>query len=360
MPADWAALLFASLAVPRLPGTEPLERATEATVELLRFWGLDVQTEVFDTSARRLTAASLGAAGVGWVALLVAPLLVLPLAGWTVFLAALGGLALVGVIAHGIAQGYLPVGAPGVRVRNVVATRAAQPTLWLVAHLDSKSQRFSLRGRVIAVAAAAVGLIGFLVLLGVRLAGPVPWTAALPPVLLIAAGAAVLSRGSPGNASPGAVDNASGVIAALAAADALRLRTDVAVLLTNAEEFGMEGARAWCRSAARSGRFVNFDGLDGRGSYRVLRHGRAAAELARRIAQALADTGVPARPGPLPPGVLVDGAVLAEAGLAGVTVSRGDWQTLGAVHTARDTPERVDLAAVVDAGRAVARAVSAL
>lgn len=358
MPPDWAAWLFERLVAPRLPGTDALERATDAAVEVLGSLGFEVRTEAFDTSARRLTAASVGAAGVGWVALVVAPLLVLPLAGWAVGLVAFGGLALVAVAAHGVAQGYLPVDAPRVRVRNVIGTRASQPTLWLVAHLDSKSQRFSLRGRVIAVAATGVGLTALLALLVTRLAGPVSWTLALPPVVLIAAGAAVLSRGRPGNASPGAVDNASGVLAALAAAEASRSRADVGVLLTSAEELGMEGARAWCRTNAPRGRFVNFDGLDGRGSYHVLRHGRAE-ELARHIARELAATGVPVRAGPLPPGVLVDGVVLAAHGLAGVTLSRGDWQTLGVVHTARDTPDRVDVVAALEVGRGVARALTA-
>jgi len=55
--------------------------------------------------------------------------------------------------------------------------------------------------------------------------------------------------------------------------------------------------------------------------------------------------------------VLVDGVVLARAGMPGVTVSRGDWSTLGVVHTAADAPERLDPAAAVQAGRAVAAAL---
>jgi hypothetical protein len=41
-------------------------------------------------------------------------------------------------------------------------------------------------------------------------------------------------------------------------------------------------------------------------------------------------------------------------------LSRGDWHTLGVVHTARDSADRVDLAAAIEAGRVAAVAARRL
>lgn len=358
MEHDWPANLFARIAVPRLPGTPALPDVTTRIAGQLERWGFQVERQPFTTSSRRLTAASLGAAGLGWVALLLLPLLVLPVSGWIVAVVASGLLGLVAIVTHGVAEGYVPVGLPAIRAENLVAIRGRAPRWWLVAHLDSKSQRFSLRGRVLAVLAVAVAGVLLVVLLALRVTGPVPWPVAFGVVGLVAGWAGVLSAAAPGNDSPGAVDNASGMIAALAAARALATHHDVGVLFTGAEEFGMEGARVWCRGASADGVFVNFDGLDGRGGYRVIRHPGCEREAARSLAAALGETGTPASVGPLPPGVMVDGAVLARHGLSGVTVSRGDWTTLGVVHTGRDVPERVHVPDLVEAGRAVARWVS--
>ena len=59
----------------------------------------------------------------------------------------------------------------------------------------------------------------------------------------------------------------------------------------------------------------------------------------------------------LPPGVLVDGVILARSGMVGLTLSRGDWSTLRVVHTESDRADRVNVAAAFEAGRAAADAV---
>jgi hypothetical protein len=82
----------------------------------------------------------------------------------------------------------------------------------------------------------------------------------------------------------------------------------------------------------------------------------SARDVARALAAALDDEGHEAIVRPLPFGTFVDGTVLAQAGMPGVTVSRGDWRTLGVVHTPRDVAARVDVASAVLAGRAAARA----
>jgi len=188
-----------------------------------------------------------------------------------------------------------------------------------------------------------------------------------PAVLLTAIGGAALSRGVVSNYSPGAVDNATGVVAALVAAEHLRHRHDVAVLVTGAEEFAMAGARAWVTTNGASGSFVNFDGIDSVGKYRVMIHGSRASgsvdrcrEIAHAVAHALVSSGTEVVRRGLPPGVLVDGVALSRAGMPGVTVSRGSWQTLQVVHTRSDRSERVDVGAAVSAGVATAKAVETL
>ncbi|NIN09893.1 MAG: M20/M25/M40 family metallo-hydrolase [Gemmatimonadales bacterium] len=314
-----------------------------------------------------MLAPVVAGAGLGWAALALSPLLVIAVPGWAVALVGAGALGLVALVAHGVLQGYLPVPATAVAATNLVGRRGT-PALWLVAHLDSKSQGVSLRGRVVAVANAMLGLTGLLILLAFRVSGPVPWWAALVVTALAVVGGGALSLGAPRNRSPGAVDNATGVVAVIAAAECLDHRRDVGVLLTGAEEFGMEGARSWAASGDAIGAFINFDGIDSRGRYRLQRHAAAreaepvpsSHAIVRAVAAALSAEGRPVVVRPLPLGTFVDGAVLAQAGMPGVTVSRGDWATLGVVHTERDAADRVDVAAAVQAGAAAARAVDTL
>ena len=202
----------------------------------------------------------------------------------------------------------------------------------------------------------------------IRITIPLPIWIVAPVALAALVGAAVLSASAPRGDSPGAVDNASGVVAALVAADRLQRRNDVGILITGAEEYGMEGARAWVRVRPAHGLFVNFDGIDSRGAYRVMEHrprpGTSSEPSASRVATELVgvlhEWGHSALRRRLPVGVLVDGVVLAGAGMAGVTVSRGDWHTLAVVHTARDTAARVDVLAAVETGEAVAEVVTRL
>ncbi len=367
MAPSWVAELFEVLAVPRLPGTPALEEVEQAASERLRQLGYQVEPFRFAAAPRRVVASVVAGAGLGWAVLALSPLLLIPIPGWTVALIGVGALGLVALVTHGMAKGYLPVRAAAVEATTLVGRRG-EPALWLVAHLDSKSQRVSLRGRVIGAVSAVLGLAGLLALLALRIPGPVPlWAMVLVVPALVGGG--ILSVGAPGNGSAGAVDNATGIIAALVAAEQLVRHDDVGVLLTGAEEFGMEGARAWVAHTPRSGAFVNFDGLDSRGRYRVQVHSPAveggesspsARDVAHAVAAGLGDEGHDAAVRPLPFGTFVDGAVLARAGMPGVTVSRGDWQTLGVVHTPRDVAARVDVASAVQAGRAAARAAELL
>jgi Zn-dependent M28 family amino/carboxypeptidase len=185
-------------------------------------------------------------------------------------------------------------------------------------------------------------------------------------LILTVVGGAVLSRRVATNDSPGAVDNATGVVAVLVAAEQLRHSPLVGVLVTGAEEYAMAGARVWAAAGGSQGRFINFDGIDSLGSYRVMVHGQrqSRGDESRRIGEAVANelsaAGAEVVTRGLPPGILVDGVALSRAGMPGVTVSRGNWNTLRVVHTKSDSCERVDIEAAITAGLATARAVEAV
>lgn len=362
----WPAAIFARIAVPRVPGSPEISDVQAALAKQLGEFGYTVQRESFKTSARPLIAISIAGGALGWMALLLAPLLVVDLTGWVVSLVGCATLALVMLTAVGIANGYLPSQVESVEAVNLCAKRG-DASVWLVAHSDSKGQGVSLAGRVLAVAALGAGLVVLLACLLVRAFAPLAWWAVLPMVLLMTTGGAALSRKALTNESPGAVDNATGIIAALVAAEQLRNRSDVGVLITGAEEFAMAGAKAWVGAHVAEGMFINFDGLDARGRYRVMTHavtrgvgGDRSAFVGNSLVKALAAAGAEAGLGNLPPGVLVDGVMLAKAGMVGVSLSRGDWETLKVVHTERDVPQRVDVGAAVLAGLATARVVDGL
>lgn len=221
---------------------------------------------------------------------------------------------------------------------NLVATRGvAVPDVWLVAHLDSKSQPISSAWRVAGVVTLAAALGMAAVAAGLRAGGVdllAAWWAAVVPGTL---GGAVVAGSTVGDGSPGALDNASGVAAVLAAAERLPPQRAVGVLLPSAEELGLAGARAWARrwgSRHPSGVALNCDGVDDRGPLTLLYSGALPASLVELLRRH-APERVRARRMPL--GLLTDSVALADHGWRTVTVSRGDLASLRRVHSARDS-----------------------
>lgn len=370
MTAAWASDLFRRVAVPRLPGSVAVAAVEQLVTEQLQGFGYEVHREPFETATNRLRGVAAAGVGLGWCALALFPLLVLPIHGLTATLGGVAALALAAVVAAWIARGGGWSVDTVVTANNVVACRGTSIRLWLVAHSDSKAQRLSLRGRVFAFAALGIGAGGMLACLGLRVIAPLPIGVVTPWIGLTLIGAVGMAGPPLVGGSSGAVDNASGMIAALAAAEGLRERTDVGVLITGAEEFGMEGARVWVAGARRAGVFINFDGIDHVGSINIMVHARrhnaevdsgpTLPQLLRALHKHVSAIGPPVRRSRLPLGIFVDGSVLAAGGMDGITLSRGDWSTLGVVHTARDTPERTSHESAVAVGEAVARAAAGL
>lgn len=219
---------------------------------------------------------------------------------------------------------------------NLIAVRPqTRVTTWLAAHYDSKGQPASMAARLVLVGIVVVTLLA------------IPFGVWIPAVL---AAALFLGLNRVTNHSPGALDNMSGVLTVLAILDALPPSAAVGVLLLDAEELGLVGARALARDRANlleGTAVINFDGIDDCGGITALMH--RAGPTVTRLASALG-AGVWRR---LP--VVVDGMALAPAARECVTIMKGNWGTMRVVHTARDTADRLTLGGV----EAVAGAITA-
>ncbi len=214
---------------------------------------------------------------------------------------------------------------------NLVATRGS-PSLWLVAHLDSKSQPVPTLVRAALLLVLGASAVATLII-GVTGRAADGWVVPLAG----AVSGICLSFVTVGNESAGARDNASGVAAVLAAASALPAPVALGIVVTSAEELGLAGARAWVRGRA-GGTAINVDTLDDHGSFLCMRHGGASAALASHVADVAADgVGAQVRVRGLLSGLLTDGVALADAGWRVVTLSRGTWRTLGRIHRPGDT-----------------------
>jgi hypothetical protein len=231
-----------------------------------------------------------------------------------------------------------PSGRPPATARESFRDR---PTIWLTAHYDSKGQPISMAARLAGVVALVVGAAGLVVAL-------------VPALVLLAAGVLVLSQNRATDRSPGAVDNASGLLAALAIVDRLPSSVSVGLILLDAEEFGLLGARALARDRPellRDAAVVNFDGLDDAGRPIAFLHRRGP--VGEAVAEAVHAIGAPWWP------VVVDGIALAGPAGECVTIMKGGWGTTRVVHTPRDTAGRLTLAGALEVAEGVARALGA-
>ncbi len=252
---------------------------------------------------------------------------------------------------------------PLVRARssNLIATRGnAFPRIWLVAHLDSKSQPIPSAARVagiVLVAASVAAALTAAMLQLLAMPHRMGWQIA---ALLVVVGAPLMMASLVGHRSDGAVDNASGVAAVLAAA--ARVRPDVAlgVLMPSAEELGLAGARAWAREAARTARpgvALNCDGVDDHGELTIMYSGARPDHLLATISAAAMQ---PVRVRRMPLGLLTDSVAFAERGWQTATVSRGGLATLRRIHTHRDSLAALRGTGIEPAADLLARTVEAL
>ena len=218
---------------------------------------------------------------------------------------------------------------------NLQAVRGGvEPTVWLVAHLDSKWQPVSMIARVAGVVGTSAGVIALFALTLVR--GGRGDTAAAAALVVTWLCSTPLMLSIVDAKNTGAVDNASGVAAVLSAAELTAPMSRVGVLITDAEEFAMAGARAWARSRA-PGVALNCDAVDDDGQFTTMYSGSRPDALLARLVRAASARGEEVRERRLIPGVLTDSVALADAGWETLTLSRGGFRTLQRIHTSRDT-----------------------
>jgi hypothetical protein len=280
-------LLFRELAVPRLVGTPNHQKVREVLKRELRARGFDVEEHAFSGRPAR--------------ALLGTPSLV-----------------------HGI-----NLIAPPIRP-------SAHPPVWLVAHYDSKGQPISMAMRLIGFGMLAVGVPALLIAL-------------IPALVMLAAALIIVSQNRVTDNSPGALDNATGLVTIFMTLDQLPREANVGVMFPDAEEYGLVGARAL--AADHVARFtnaavVNLDSLDDAGRVTAFLH--RAGGVGAGVAEALHARRWRWLP------VIVDGIALAPATRECITIMKGNWATMRIVHRLSDTTGRVRLdgAALVAAGLA--------
>lgn len=351
--------IAAVVALLREAGTPEAAEARLLLAAHLSGLGYDVETQRFAFAPSSLTAFPLFGAGLGWLAVVAIPLLLIPAApAWAALTLWLAGLIALAAVARGIGLGA--VGAGGMREdANLIARRpGATVTRWIVAHTDTKAQGHSIAGRILAVWVTLATIAGFSALAVARVRGT-PSAGLVAAAAGAALAAGILSgRGKLRGRTTGARDNGSGLVAALAAAEATQ-DPAMGILLTGAEEFGLVGARIFAKTRpelVRGAVVFNIDTVDDRGTLSIVSHDGPGRRLAATLAPALRTIGAPLRERRLPLGVFVDSYPLARAGARAVTVARLDWTTLRLLHTPRDSIDGLTFETARAVGRVLARA----
>jgi hypothetical protein len=248
---------------------------------------------------------------------------------------------------------------------NLVAERGAvadERRVWLMAHLDSKSQPVPIGVRAAGVVGSVAAWGAALALAAVQLAGARMgepssswwWVGAVGVAAAVPVALSVV-----GERSPGALDNATGVAAVLRTAAGLPVGTPLGVLLTSAEELGLAGSRAWAVGATPA-TALNFDGIDDAGGLTLMYSGQRPTTLLAAVQSAAGRIGVAVRARRLVPGILVDAVALSDAGWRTATLSRGTFGTLARIHRPADRAERLTGHGVAEAARVAVAVVEEL
>jgi hypothetical protein len=356
--ADGARHLAALAREPRPAGSDAEERARRYAEQVLEGAGFAIHREPFSYSTfPGRFATPIGGAIAAATVLAGSALGLTRPAGYGPLAALVTGLLVLGAFARSM-LGDAVLALPLLRASgvNVAATRGGAPRVWLVAHLDSKSQPVPSLLRVAGVMLLVSALVLAFVAAALQLASlpnrMVWWLAAFDALL----GAAPVVASLVGSRSPGALDNASGVAAVLAAAEVLDRHAAAGVLLTSAEELGLAGARAWA-SVHGAGVALNCDGVDDEGALTIM-HGTNRPTAVIDTIRRLAPRGARVRRMPL--GLLTDSVALTDRGWRAVTLSRGSLKSLRRVHTPDDSLATLRGTGVNEVATVLARAAEAL
>jgi len=356
-----AAHLAALARAPRAAGSEAEREAREYCARVLRDAGFDVALEEFDYSQMPGRYGTPIGGAIAWAT--IAATAWLGATGKPAFFSAL--VCLVGIAILGmwswllLGDGVLTLPWRRATAVNLVATRGGSaPRVWLVAHLDSKSQPIPSLLRVAGLVALATALAITLAAVVLTLGGVSLRTLWWLGAALATVGAVPVLASTVGNDSNGALDNASGVAAVLEAAQSSMQELPYGVLLPSAEELGLAGTRAWVRERrGERGIAINCDGVDDGGALTIMYSGMPSIEIIDTIRDSAAE---PVRVRRMPLGLLLDSVALTEGGWRSVTVSRGSFASLRRVHTRADSLQRLRGDGIFRTARVLARAAEAL
>ncbi|MBW3553775.1 MAG: Zn-dependent exopeptidase M28 [Gemmatimonadetes bacterium] len=357
-----------SLARPRMSGTEGAAEVEQLVRDRFEALGYETEPLPFQFSA---WPGRFGLPAAGVVLLLSGVL-----AGWLIA-GSEPALALT-VLVLALAIAVLPLlvlgsairGMPWARIdsANLLFRKPGSRPAWIVmAHRDSKSQLAPTALRTAALITAGVAWLALVVLAGMWIAGDayrLPGTAMTAGVILSVCGL-VLALSWASNASPGALDNASGVAALLATAGRVGSGGDVAFLITDGEELGLAGARDVARRLPPVQGVINVEGLDDGGTFIVAEgHGWRRRGSAPQLAAALLTAGraldLPVHRRKLPLSLLVDHLPVARAGIPSLTLLRGSWKSLMRVHRPGDDLSRLGCDGAADGATLLAAALHLL
>jgi hypothetical protein len=227
---------------------------------------------------------------------------------------------------------------PFQRGRSVnLEARRGNPRVWLVAHIDTKSQTVPMLIRIASSIALTIVLASAFLVLLLSIVG-LGGAASVWPGLQIAAVVAALPTilCFVRNDSHGAVDNASGVAAVLIASQTASTDRDLGVLITSGEELGLAGARTWAAGARSDVLVINCDTVDDAGRWRCMYTGPKPPRIAAAAETIAAKLGLKLTIGRLIPGILADSMAFADRRIESVTLSRGTLSTLARIHTRGD------------------------
>ena len=219
---------------------------------------------------------------------------------------------------------------------------ANSPPVWLVAHYDSKGQPVSMLVRLTGFLSLVIGLVWL------------PLGGSTLPIIPLALGFSILFHNRVTDNSPGAVDNATALVAVFMTLDQLPRDAEVGVVFPDAEEFGLIGARALAAERAplfADAAIINLDGLDDVGTPIAFLHRPGA------VGNAVARSLNARRARWLP--VIVDGIALGRVARECVSILKGDARTMAIVHTPKDGVARVRLDGAASVAAGLARVLRA-
>ena len=227
--------------------------------------------------------------------------------------------------------------------------RGESPKVWLVAHIDSKSQGISSALRTFGILLLTFSLVASFWAPHGRIAMALPGVTA----------GVILCFAFVSNRSNGAADNASGVAAVLEAAAQVPRGLAVGVLITDAEELALAGAHAWVQDRPK-GIAINCDTIDDTGRLVIFEYGALSHELDAHAGPVAREVDPRAKVMRPPWGVLTDSNAFHKAGWKTVTLGRGTIRTLNRIHTRRDSLDNLRGTGIPDAARVLARLVEEL